>query len=209
MPSINAAIRWSGALYFYRVPLSMSAALAGLAFSNDKSMVSGLFAVANWDSLALAFALALISGQLYMIMSSLQIHGPERLNMRLPDALEGDRGWARVIVSFVPSFGILCFLSKRNHGTWRWLLAGVAIGAISLLVVLWLSKVELGHGRKKLTNWLSQRLIVVIHRIDPQPVRFIRELTPPLDPKNSVLRKRILASEDLVQLELGEKIGSA
>src|SRR5690242_5157808 len=149
---IRFCIDWSGALYFYRVPILMAAALILLWLFDSSSMVSGLFAASTWSSLGLAFALTMVASEIYVLMTLLQLHGPARLKMNLPSALDHGNHWPRVLVSVLPPVLILVELGRLNPSTWLYLLGGVAIGIVPCVVI---------HNLNRVPNRIRQSTQIV------------------------------------------------
>src|SRR5882724_3891826 len=86
--ALEWVIDWSGALYFYRVPLALAGALVLLFKFRGSAMISGLFAAPTWSGFGVAFGVTALAGEILSLMTLLQLHGPERLAMPLPHALD-------------------------------------------------------------------------------------------------------------------------
>jgi hypothetical protein len=109
-------IRWLGALYFYRVPILLSATLTVLWWNDGTAMVSGLYVGDRPQCFELAFVLTVLAGQTLMLIHLLQRHRQKRLGMSPEDAAAVDQPGAN-------RFGVpACLLALIP-----WLLNGVAL----------------------------------------------------------------------------------
>ncbi len=169
-------IQWSGAIYFFRVPALMFLLMMILFLLRRSSMASGLYGAAGtWRAFWLAFGLAIVAGQTFILASLLQLHGPDRLKMTLPPMLNYSNAGPRLLLSVVPAVLNWWALGDLNQGTWWYLAGGLALGLTVLGGIFVLTELDPGATRKTAIDSISRGLIRSIRRLDGDAIGFVKE----------------------------------